>query len=216
VGRSLRCIHAQSPPLFKGCVSVGGGGGRTRLGSCKGGVREMRRGEEEEGNDDDASDHSQSNVMVGQRQRVGANNHESDKVHREMSLHDSFHFFFAVQPNSPTEARSTCDDLVYGAPSCPHLSVPIPTPNGPNFDEDAAPPQVVAASPPLSRCPSRSWHGCHSPTFSNLHHHLHFITPVIIICRLHRRCHHDPPPLLPLTRLHPQLLMLLTPPSPPF
>jgi hypothetical protein len=45
VGRSLRPMHARPPPLFEGCVSVGGGGGRTQLGSCRGGVRETRRRE---------------------------------------------------------------------------------------------------------------------------------------------------------------------------
>ena len=35
-----------------------------QLGSCRGGVREMRRREER--NDDDVGDHSQSNTTVGQ------------------------------------------------------------------------------------------------------------------------------------------------------
>jgi len=41
----------------------------------------------------------------------------------------------------------TCNDIVDGAPSRPRLLVPTPTPNGPDFDEDTAPPQLVAASP---------------------------------------------------------------------
>ena len=47
---------------------------------------------------------------------------QPDQVHCEMSLHNSFHFFFAAQPNSLAEARSTCDDLIHCAPSCPHPS----------------------------------------------------------------------------------------------
>ena len=73
VGWSLWPIYAQPPPLLKGCVSIGGGGGRTQLGSCRGGVRETRRRKER--NDDDVGDHSQSNMMAGQWQQVGANNH---------------------------------------------------------------------------------------------------------------------------------------------
>ena len=70
-------------------------------------------------------------------------------MRHEMSLHDSFHFFFAVQPAThPLRPGPTCDNIIDGAPSCPRLSVPTSTHDGPDFDEDTAPPQVVAASPP--------------------------------------------------------------------
>ena len=136
VGRSLRPIHARPPPLLEGCVSVGGGGGRTRLGSCRGGVRETRRREEEEGNDNnDAGNHSQSNATVGQRQRAGANNRESNLTRciakwvytTHFTSFSLFNLTHTLRPDPPAMTSST---LLHHAP---RLSVPIPTPNGPNF-----------------------------------------------------------------------------------
>jgi hypothetical protein len=72
-------------------------------------------------------------------------------VRRETSLRDSFHFplFHSSTCNSPAEARSTCDDIVDSAPSCPRLSVPAPTSNSSDFDNDMVPPHTTP--PPLAR-----------------------------------------------------------------
>ena len=39
--------------------------------------------------------------------------------------------FYFLTCNSPTEARSSCDDIVESAPPCPYLSVPISHPMAP-------------------------------------------------------------------------------------
>jgi hypothetical protein len=140
------------------------------------------------------------------------------KVRRGMSLRDSFAFFLRSTCNSPAEARSTCVDIVDGAPSRRRLSVPTPLPNGLDFDEDTAPPQVVAAGPPPPRRPSRPQPAWLLQPYT-LHHHLHLVTADVILCHLRRRClcnHHDPLPPLLLTWLPPQPSMLLAPPSPHF
>jgi len=80
--------------------------------------------------------------------RAGGETQETYKVHHETSLRNSFHspLFHCSTCNSPTEARSTCDNIVDCAPSCPRLSVPTPTPNGPDFNDNTAPPQRQAAA----------------------------------------------------------------------
>src|SRR5271168_3428360 len=98
------------------------------------------------------------------------------KVRRETSLRDSFHFLLFCHStcNSPTEARSTCNDIVDGASSRLRLSVPATTPNSPDFDGDTVPPEVVAAPP---RRPSRP--GVVA-TALNSPHHLHLVTTVVL------------------------------------
>ena len=82
---------------------------------------------------------------------------ETCKVCHEMSLCDSFYFplFYCPIYNSPTEVRSTCDNIVGAAPSRPRLLVPTPTSNGPDFNDDTAPPQLVTTTPR------------HQPTFAS-------------------------------------------------